>query len=107
MSKFSRLMLQTKANIKSARFIRDLTLEKAALKLGIKHKKLMDLESKAEWGCHVDLESLCKMSNLYQISKSSLIGNIPKSVIAKKFSRPRGKQELSYRPSEKAHANGN
>ena len=90
--KFSPMMVVVKKNIKQARKQKGLPMLEAARKVGISRKQLEDLETRRNYGAHVDLEILAKMSLVYNFPIEELIGDFPDLPWAKAFIRPRSRK---------------
>ena len=63
--KFSPYMLMLKAKIRHVRLAAGYSMNKGAEVLGVSRKKLEDIETIRDYGCHIDVEVLGRASQVY------------------------------------------
>lgn len=88
-TKFSPLTVAVKGNIRDLRLKERYPMNEAARLLSISRKQLEDIETIRNYGCHLDLELLARMSVLYKTSIDGIVGALPSDPSAKYFDRPR------------------
>lgn len=94
-SKFSPLTVTIKKNLRQLRRDAGHSMNVGARLLGISRKQLEDIETVRNYGCHIDVEILAKMTVIYQASLDDIIGDLPKDHYSKYFERPRKKRGSS------------
>lgn len=67
-------------------------MNEGARLLGVSRKQLEDIETKRNYGCHLDLELLSKIKVIYKVSLDDLVGELPDDYYADYFIRERKKQ---------------
>lgn len=92
-NKFSPYMQGIKERIKAARIASGMNMNVAAEALGISRKQLEDIETLRNYGSHVEIEMLAKMSILYNKRLSTLTA-LPQSDV----SPLRARDEIFDRP---------
>jgi len=75
--KFSPVTLVAKKNIKALRISSGHKMIAGAKLLGVTVKQLEDIETTKDYGCHIDLEILAKVSAVYYASINILLGDLP------------------------------
>jgi len=70
--KINAVEARAKRNLKSARLDRGWNMNEAAKLLGCTRKKLEDIETVRNYGCHLDYDFLLKAKKVYGISIDSL-----------------------------------
>ena len=76
-SKFSPITCDLKAVLRQKRLDAGYTMNPAAALLGISRKQLEDIETVRNYGAHIDLEMLAKMSIIYKCKIEKLLPAIP------------------------------
>lgn len=87
--KFSPVTLVAKAKIKALRIESGHKMIAGAKLLGVTVKQLEDIETTKDYGCHIDLEILAKVSAVYYASISKLLGKLPPNPYEAHYRRPR------------------
>ena len=88
-SKFSPVTIEVKERLREIRLEADLDMNQASAMLGISRKQLEDIEAIRNYGCHLDLEILCKMSVVYDVPVGELIEPLPVDALGDHYRRPR------------------
>lgn len=76
-TKFSPYTAIIKDRLRKARLKKGLKMQSAAARLGISRKQLEDIETRRNYGCHLDLELLAKASLAYDVPLGVLL-KLPK-----------------------------
>lgn len=87
-TKFSPCTIAVKARLRELRLNAGYSMNKGAAKIGLTRKMLEDLETVRNYGSHIELEILAKISIVYSVSVSELVGQLPRSAEALYFVRP-------------------
>jgi transcriptional regulator with XRE-family HTH domain len=88
-SKFSPLTVTVKQNIRQLRRGAGYSMNEGARLMGISRKQLEDIETIRNYGSHIDLEILAKMTVIYKVSLDELVGDLPQDNYSDLFERPR------------------
>ena len=64
-------------------------MNEGARLLGVSRKQLEDIETARNYGCHLDLELLAKMKEIYKTSMDELVGDLPEDYYSNYYVRPR------------------
>ncbi len=88
-SKFSPLTVAVKRNLRQLRIDAGYSMNEGARLLGISRKQLEDIETIRNYGCHIDLEVLAKMTLVYNVSLDKIVIDLPQDHYSKFFDRPR------------------
>lgn len=87
--KFSPVTIATKLNIKGLRLDAKHSMNKGASLLGLTRKELEDVETTRNYGRHLDLEILVKVSAVYETSIDNIVGPVPSGCHVEYTERPR------------------
>lgn len=87
--KFSPVTIATKLNIKKLRLNAGHQMNEGARLLGLSRKELEDVETTRNYGCHLDLEILTKVSVVYETPIEDIIGPVPSGCHIEYTERPR------------------
>ena len=71
--KFSKETQNAKFNIRLLRLQAGYSVNEGAKKLGLSNKQLEDIESNRNYGCYLNLDTLVKIANLYDVSLDGLV----------------------------------
>lgn len=74
-------------------------MNEGARLLGVSRKQLEDIETRRNYGCHIDLELMAKIKVIYDCSLDDLVGELPQDHYADYFERPR--KRLGSTPRKK------
>lgn len=96
-SKFSPFMVAVKNNLRQIRIDAGNSMNQGARLLGVSRKQLEDIETIRNYGCHIDLEILAKMTVIYKVSLDRVTGDIPQNNYSALFERPRKRLGSSSR----------
>lgn len=96
-SKFSPLTVTVKKNVRQLRLDAGYSMNEGARLLGISRKQLEDIETIRNYGCHIDLEVLAKMTVVYEASLDEMVGKPPQDHYSGYFERPRKRRGSSPR----------
>lgn len=64
-------------------------MNEGARLLDISRKQLEDIETKRNYGCHLDLELMAKIKAIYGQPLDEIVGNLPEDYYSEYFTRPR------------------
>ncbi|HJO12014.1 MAG: helix-turn-helix transcriptional regulator [Gammaproteobacteria bacterium] len=98
-TKFSPLTVAVKKNIRALRINAGYSMNEGARLLGISRKQLEDIETKRNYGCHLDLELMAKIKIIYSRSLDEIIDDLPEDYYSDYFTRPR--KRLGSKPRNK------
>jgi transcriptional regulator with XRE-family HTH domain len=90
-TKFSPVTRDAKETMRNARLSFGYPMNEAAQKLGISRKQLEDIETQRDYGCHLDLEILCRMASLYKTTIDKLVSVRTMKPTDLYYSRPKTK----------------
>ena len=88
-TKFSPLTVAVKKNMRALRINAVYSMNEGARLLGISRKQLEDIETKRNYGCHLDLELMAKIKAIYGRPLDEIVGNLPEDYYSDYFARPR------------------
>lgn len=88
-SKFSPITVAVKGSVRDLRLKAGYTMNEAARLLSVSRKQLEDIETIRNYGCHIDLELLAKMSVIYKASVDGIVDALPSDPDSEYFDRPR------------------
>ncbi len=88
-SKFSPITVEVKKTVRQLRMNCGYSMNEGARLLGVSRKQLEDIETIRNYGCHIDLELLAKMSIIYKTSIDAIVGKLPDDYYSPYFERPR------------------
>lgn len=88
-TKFSPITVSVKQSIRALRLTAGYSMNEGARLLGVSRKQLEDIETKRNYGCHIDLELLAKIKLIYNCSLDDIVGELPQDHYSDYFERPR------------------